>query len=213
MAEAAQQVQEFVPTAEQKRPHGAIVTQVYANQIGGFCTPDTEKMLASKHLKQTGILLRYSWEIGPNAHLWDERLYAFLEKNREPIKQRIRMSKEQARKELIRLERMYTNRPKALAAAEKKSEASDFEYMNALRYLLGLAEWDYAGKGVPQTTKELQEEFDELQMIVEPDARMAAVGQIKNPSLLKMLMLGDSHAAIRELAERKYGEAMAGGRR
>lgn len=212
MADPQQQAQAepFVPSEAQRRPHGAFVTKVYQGQIGGFCSPDTEKLLARKHLQKTGVLLRYSFEIGKREVEWEARLRAYLEAHQAPMTQKLRMPKETASKELVRLERMYASRPHAKAVGEKTREAEDFRHMNSLRAILGMEPHDYAEKGVPAIGKEVLAEFDALQQIVEPDARLAAVRVLRNTDLLRLLMLGDSNAAVRELAERRYGEAMVG---
>jgi hypothetical protein len=211
MSEPQPQEPQFVPTAEMKRPHGAFVTQVYASEIGGFCTPLKERLLMLAHLKKTGVLLRYSFEIGKRETEWETRLYEHLTANRKVVKPRLHMPKEQARRELQRLERTYIGREFSKKVDERKSQMADFAYMNDLRAILGMEEWDYATNGVPDVTQELEDAFTELQTIIEPDARMAAVRAIDNLDLLRLIILNDSHASIRELAERRYGELLVSG--
>ena len=212
MAEAAvrdpqQQEQEFVPTAEQLRPHGAFVTQVYQNEIGGFCTPAKERLLMEQHLKKTGVLLRYSWEIGENETAWTRRLHKHLKANPHGPRARTRMPKEMARKALVKMERTYAHRMISPKKADKR-EDEDFRHMNELRAIIGLEAWNYREKGVPEASKEAQAIYEEIQEIAEPDARMAAVRTVNFPDVLRLVMLNDSYAAVRELAEKRYGEMM-----
>lgn len=207
---AAEQV-EIEITPEMKRPHGAFVTQVYANEIGGFCTPAKEKLLAAQHAKKTGVLLRYSWEIegiDGGVRQWEKRLDTFLRANPHGPRRRLSMTKEQARKALVRMERTYAHREFPKREDQRKPAREDFRYMNDLRSVLGLDEHDYEESGVPQASQEAQKVFEELQEIVEPDARIAAVRVLNNPDVLRLLILGDPYAAVRELAERRYGEFM-----
>jgi hypothetical protein len=217
MAEAAaapgqEEKKEFVPTAEQLKPHGAFVTQVYASELGGFVTPQKERLYGDQHLKKTGVLLRYSWEIGEKEFRWKRRVAQHIEANPLGPKPQLRMPKEMARKQLVKMERTYAHRAINMkpTTPEFKSQTEDFRHMNGLRAILGLEEWDYRKEGVPQASKDVLKMFDELQEISEPDARLAAVRTIRHPDVLRLVMLNDGYTAIRETAERLYGEMVVG---